>query len=463
MEVTRLLSLALLSVVLVGCSSDGDLRVQAQPVGRADVVEKVEAPGTIAARAVASLTAPTAAVVEAVLVKDGAQVAKGAVLARLSSPAAQQRLQQALAAQAQAAGAAGALSDGGSGAELGAAQDTLDAAAEQSFAAGRAAAGQIPDPAARQQVEQQIAQAQRQYAAASEAARAAVRQVNAGAAGIGRAIAAVAGTQRAQAGAAVDAARATVDALTVRAPIAGVVSLGTGGAPSTPAGGDLAGLISGLPAAVQGPAAAALGVAGGGGSGAGAPAGAGTITSEGLVVGAELASGAALLTVTDLAGLTVSAEVDETDVLLVKAGTTAQVEVDAVPGASYPATVTAVDLAPTMSARGGVSYRVRLTLLGGTTPDASKAPAPRPGMSAVVALRVREAKNALSIPAAAVIRDGGQPDAVFVIEAGRAVRRDVRLGAQGADAVEVLSGLEQGVRVVVRDADRLSDGQAVRS
>ena len=462
MKVTRLLSLSLLGVVLVGCSSDDDVRVQAEPVGRADVAEVVEAPGTIAARAVASLTAPTAAIVEAVLVKDGAQVAKGAVLARLSSPAAQERLQQALAAQAQASGAAGAASGGERGPDLGSVQDSLDAAARQSFAAGRSAAGQVQDPAARQQAERQIAQAERQYLAASEAARAAVRRVTAGADGIGQALAAVAGTQRAQAGAAVDSARATVDALTVRAPIAGVVSLGGSGAPPTTGGGDLAGLISGLPAAVQGPAAAALGGAGGGADG-GSGTGSGTTTSAGLSAGAEVAGGAALFTVTDLAGLTVSAEVDETDVLLVKAGTTAQVEVDAVPGATYPATVTAVDLAPTMSARGGVSYRVRLTLRSGTIPDADQAPAPRPGMSAVVALRVREAKDALAVPSAAVVRDGGRPDAVFVIEDGRAVRREVRLGAQGADVVEVLSGLEQGARVVVRDADRLSDGQAVTS
>jgi len=149
-------------------------------------------------------------------------------------------------------------------------------------------------------------------------------------------------------------------------------------------------------------------------------------------------------------------------VLLVQAGTPATVEVDAVPDATYPATVTAVDLTPTTSARGGVSYRVRLALLGGTTADDQPAPQPRPGMSAVVDLQVRTAENALAVPAAAVVRDEGR-DAVFVIEQGRAIRREVRLGAQGADLVEVVAGLLPGAQVVVRDADRLRDGQAVRT
>ncbi|MCW2614510.1 MAG: efflux transporter, family, subunit, partial [Frankiales bacterium] len=239
----------------------------------------------------------------------------------------------------------------------------------------------------------------------------------------------------------------------VRAPIAGVVTLGAGGSAPAPGGGDLAGLIAGLPSAVQGQASAALGASGGA---------SGSTVSQGLLVGTAVSSGAPLLTVTDLGGLTVTAEVDETDVLLVEPGTPAVVEVDAVPDAQYTATVRAVDVSPTASSGGGVTYRVRLELGAGTVSGEGPAPAPRPGMSAVVDLQVRTAKGAIAVPSASVVRDSGR-DAVFVVEQGRVVRREVRLGAQGDDLVEVLAGLAPGNRVVVRDADRLSDGQAVRS
>ncbi len=54
-------------------------------------------------------------------------------------------------------------------------------------------------------------------------------------------------------------------------------------------------------------------------------------------------------------GLGVTAEVDETDVLLVEPGVPATVELDAVPGRGrYPATVAAVDVTPTRRAGGGV-------------------------------------------------------------------------------------------------------------
>ena len=439
------LSLALLAT---GCTDDADPLVRTAVVGRADVAEVVDAPGTVGAQATAAVTAPAAATVAEVLVEDGAVVEQGDVLVRLSSPEAQQRLNAARTALADASD----LQVPVPRTDLRPLQDALDAAAAASFAAGRSAAALVTDPAARLQAERQVADAERRYAVSSATARATLAAADASAKGLEQALAAATAGQRASASAAVAAATATVDALVVRAPIAGVVTLGAGeSAPG--AGADLAGLVSSLPEQVQGQAEQALGGAGEAST---------TTRTQGLAVGTPLPTGAPVLTVTDLTSLTVTAEVDETDVLLVRPGTEAVVEVDAVPGAQYPATVTAVDLAPTTSAGGGVSYGVRLALRGGRLHDAAAAPPPRPGMSAVVDLQVREADDVVAVPVAAVVRDGAS-DVVFVVERGRAVRREVTLGAQGEELVEVSAGLEPGQRIVVRDAGELEDGQAVRT
>lgn len=244
---------------------------------------------------------------------------------------------------------------------------------------------------------------------------------------------------QALAAAQLQSARATVDALTVRAPLTGVVTLGAGAAD---AGGGLDGLLGSLPAALQGAAGAALG--GGGASGT-------TTTTSDIAPGSPVGTGTPLLTVTDLSALGLAVEVDETDVLAVRPGTTAKVVLDALPDAAATATVTGVDLAPTSSSGGGVSYRVRLSL-------AATEPRPRPGMSAIASLQVREAKDVLVVPTAAVVRDGAD-DVVFLADGDdRARRRVVRTGAEGEDTVEVIEGLREGDRVVARDADSLSDG-----
>ncbi len=345
-------------LLLTACSGSDTATVQTGTVARGTVAEVVEAAGTVTPRASAAVVSPADGTVTSVAVKDGQQVTAGQVLLRLSSPAAQQALSRALAANA-VAGSTGV-------------------------------AGQ-----------------------------------------------ALAGVQLQQ-------ARAAVDALTVRAPLAGVVTLGAG-APSS--GSDLSGLLGSLPSALQGAAGAALG---GGGS---APAA--TTTTNDVAAGSPVGTGTPLLTVTDLSTLGIAAEVDETDVLQVKAGTTAEVAVDALPDTTYRATVTSVDLAPTTSTRGGVSYRVRLSLaLPGSTP------APRPGMGAVVDLAVREAQGVLAVPSAAVVRDGAD-DVVYVVKGGRAVRTVVQTGAEGDATVEVTSGLTEGQRIVTRDADGLADGDEV--
>jgi RND family efflux transporter MFP subunit len=181
-------------------------------------------------------------------------------------------------------------------------------------------------------------------------------------------------------------------------------------------------------------------------------------TTGPLTAGTPVSTGTTLATIVDVSSLSLQADVDETDVFLVKPGVKAEAQLDAVPGARYPATVASVGLSPTQSARGGVSYRARLTLAAGTMPDGSPAPAPRPGMSSVADLQVRTARNAISVPATAIVHDGDR-DAVWVVRGKLARRQTVTVGTQGEDVVAVTDGLEVGQQVVVRGTDQVREGQ----
>jgi len=296
-----------------------------------------------------------------------------------------------------------------------------------------------------------VARGEAEYAAARAQAQVAVGRFNAGIGSLSDALASLSGAQRIQTRAAVAIAERTVAGLTVRAPIDGVVALASGAGGG---GADVSGLLGQLPAEAQGQASALLG---GGGSGGLGTAGGGMAGSA-LTEGTPVQSGATLLTITDVSELSLTAEVDETDVLLVRPGVSADVELDAVPGATYDAKVRVVGVSPTTSTRGGVSYSVRLTLGGGTAADGEPAPRPRPGMSAVVRLRVRSVTDAVAIPSSAVVRDGNR-DTLWVVANGKAHRRAVQLGAEGDAFVEVREGVKPGDRVVIRGAERVREGQ----
>jgi RND family efflux transporter MFP subunit len=241
-----------------------------------------------------------------------------------------------------------------------------------------------------------------------------------------------------------------VDALTLRAPIAGVVQLG-----GSSSGGSTGGGLTDLLGAVTGGGGGAAGGGAGPGTGGSAPSGPGIDSVP--AVGGLVSAGTPVVTVVDTSELGLVAEVDETDILLVTPGVTASVELDAAPGARYDATVRSVDVLPTASSRGGVSYRVRLALAAGRFGDGRSAPAPRPGMSAVAHLAVRSASAVVVVPAAAVFTVDGH-DAVWVVRDGKAVRIPVTVGVAGQDVVQVSSGVENGDRIVVRGTDRVRAG-----
>ncbi len=407
---------------------------------RGTVDEIVEAPGSITARAAATVSSPADGTLADLRVDAGDQVIKNQVVAVIDSPSTRARLTSAQ--RALAAADRGGVPSGGGTAAFTAVRVRTDKQAQLAFDEARDAAGQIADPQLKAALLKQVDAARAQYSAASQAAGAAVRQVQRGVAGLASAVSALGSAQRLQAQQAYDLAATANDALTLRAPVSGVVQLGGTASGGTPSLTDLL-------------AAGASGTASSTGSAAALP-GVDAAVPEGAVVGA----GTPILTVVDVGKLGLAANVDETDVLLVKPGGTATVELDAATGATYRAAVRSIDLLPTTSARGGVSYRVRLDLGKGTAADGSPAPTPRPGMSAVVRLDVRQAADAVTVPASAIVNADGR-DTVWTIQNGKARRIPVTLGVQGEDVVQVSAGLGIGQRVVTAGADKVRSGEDV--
>jgi multidrug efflux pump subunit AcrA (membrane-fusion protein) len=443
-------ALVLAALALGACRSGPDRRYAAEPVRPADVVERVSAPGSVQAAAQADLTAPAAGSVASLAVRDGQRVRRGQLVARLASDQVTQQLRQAQAAAAQADSLGGVVPTLPTGAALDAfqqVQSQVTATSAAVIAALRSALPLLPPPQ-RSRLQARIDAAQARVAGlqrrADQAAREASAAADAQTAALRGSIEAATAAQRGQAQLALELARDQQRRLTLRAPLAGTVQLGrsssgaAGAAPPT------------LPSLPEGAQQALQGLGGGGGQ-AGPP----------LRAGSQVAAGQVVATVFDVRSLLVAAEVDETDVALVRAGQRAEVELDAFPDASFAATVQRVAVAPssTQSAAGGVTYQVDLAI--GRLLRASAGggrPSPRVGMTATAEIQVRRATGKPSVPGSALVgRSGGQ--AVFVVEGGKVHLRAVQVAADGEDRVAIAAGLRDGERVVSRGAERLHDGQ----
>jgi HlyD family secretion protein len=201
---------------------------------------------------------------------------------------------------------------------------------------------------------------------------------------------------------------------------------------------------------------------------------------ETVVVGIQNAEGSTLMTLADLSVITAEVKVDETDVVNIKVGQTAEISVDALPGKTYKGHVTLVGdqallrstgVATSQSTTGteeAKDFKVVVTF-DETAPDL------RPGLSTTAKITTAQKSNVLSLPIQALTTftptapaSSGNVEAastptpnpkakpvqgVYVMQKDahgkmRAKFIPVTTGITGATDIEVLSGLTEGQEVV---------------
>jgi multidrug efflux pump subunit AcrA (membrane-fusion protein) len=177
----------------------------------------------------------------------------------------------------------------------------------------------------------------------------------------------------------------------------------------------------------------------------------GLVTTKHTEPGNMASPGLPLLTLEASDGFRLEFQADEARVRSLRPGDTVAVELE---GAGQGGTMSgrieevahAVDPAHT--------FTVKVAL--------PPSPALRSGMFARARVQV-EMRNALVVPAAAVVRRG-QLSVVFVVDAeGHARMRAVTTGASADQAIEVPAGLSAGEAVIVMPPPLLTDGAAVRA
>ncbi|GBC76961.1 Multidrug resistance protein MdtN [bacterium HR08] len=179
-----------------------------------------------------------------------------------------------------------------------------------------------------------------------------------------------------------------------------------------------------------------------------------------------------LLTIADMSEINVEVQVDETDIARVRVGQKARIRVDALGDQELEGVVSEVgraalvrggqalpDLTPT--GQEAKDFKVVIKLIN-LTPEAHDRL--RPGMSATATITTDTRENVIAVPAAALVeRDAeevgesiasanGQKkrlQGVFIVQDGRALFRPVETGISGEMEIEIVSGLEEGMDVIV--------------
>lgn len=206
------------------------------------------------------------------------------------------------------------------------------------------------------------------------------------------------------------------------------------------------------------------------------------------VVGTAQMAGTELIRIADLDHMQAEVDVSENDVLKVKIGDTASVEVDAYLNKKFTGVVSEIAYSSTSSATAVVStsqainFNVKVRLIKESYAElidpvrGHKYPF-RPGMSATVDIKTNEKTNILTVPIQSVTtreekelkeaksKDDKSTDntnasddntkekkevkeLVFIVDNGKAKAVNVKTGIQDASYIEILSGLKEGETVI---------------
>jgi HlyD family secretion protein len=178
---------------------------------------------------------------------------------------------------------------------------------------------------------------------------------------------------------------------------------------------------------------------------------------EVAVVGTMNNPGTVLMTIADLSEMEVEVEVDETDVVGVKLGETADIKVDALPNQVLKGSVTEIGSSAieklSTTQQESRDFKVKITLEN--PPKALK-----PGLSASADIITAEKKSVLAVPISAlVLREKDNPDpkkkekieeeGLYTLENGRAKFYPVNKGIIGGLDIEITSGIKDGQDVIV--------------
>lgn len=179
----------------------------------------------------------------------------------------------------------------------------------------------------------------------------------------------------------------------------------------------------------------------------------GVVTDRPLYEGEMASAGSPLMTIMNISHVVARAHISPQEASLLKIGDPAIIS----PGQDQPGipgkvTVVSPALDPS-------STTVQVWVDAANPGDRLK-----PGATVTISMVARTVKNALTVPAEAVVTAADGSTSVMVVGSdGRAHQTNVKTGIRQGDRVQILSGLQAGEQVVTEGAYGLPDGTKVKS
>lgn len=174
----------------------------------------------------------------------------------------------------------------------------------------------------------------------------------------------------------------------------------------------------------------------------------GILISKNVNAGEMAAPSAPLFSIADQSTLKLKGTISQGALPSISEGQSVDIAVDIYPGTPYSGTISLIS---PMAVSTGEYFPIEISL-----PSAEGL---KPGLSARASIKVSGAQT-IVVPLAAVqTKDGAS--FVYVLENGAAVKKPVKAGLSNTNSIEILSGLNEGEKIITSNVSIISDGMQV--
>ena len=189
---------------------------------------------------------------------------------------------------------------------------------------------------------------------------------------------------------------------------------------------------------------------------------------ETVIAGTTNIPGSTMMVIADPSETLTEVQVDEADIAQVREGQNADIYTAAYPDTPLSGTIQSIaSVARQTPGQASLSFLVKVLL------DEQDGMIIRPGMSVRADIYTQSSEETLAIPVQAVLYDEDADDEgkeeqtyVFVMQDGKAIRRDVEVGISSDSDQEITDGLEAGEIIIsgpFRVLRHLNDGEEVEA
>jgi RND family efflux transporter MFP subunit len=180
------------------------------------------------------------------------------------------------------------------------------------------------------------------------------------------------------------------------------------------------------------------------------------VKAEPAFAGINVTPATAIYSIVDPSSLYFEAEVNEVDVSNIKMGQRVILVLDAFPDKEVVGTVTNIGFVNVITSTGGTAYKVKIAI------SKDKETVLRLGMKGDAGFVLEEIEGVLTVPSTAIVEEE-EKTSVWVVEEGKAKRKEVVVGASSLEDSEILEGINEGETIIVLPPAKIKEGDKIKS